>query len=408
MKGNHSNSSNFILLFSCLTFLFIFGNHQIGETQKVQLGVERIDEYSEVFRGKKVGLITNQTGVDSQLNRSVDVLQAKANLVALFSPEHGLGGNGDAGATIQGIQDYRSSLPVYSLYGPTKAPTAEMLSKIDVLAFDIQDIGTRYYTYMSTMAYAMKSCKENNKTFVVFDRPNPLGGDKVEGPVLKQGFESFIGLYPIPIRHGLTIGELAKLFNEEFGIHCKLVVIPMKNWYRTMYWSDTGLPWVMTSPNIPTEVSTVLYPGMGLFGDTNVSEGVGTTRPFELVGAPWLNEFELADKMNELYLPGVTFRPTVFTPRFGPHAGEVCHGVQIHVIYERIYQPVKTAVLLLDTIRQISGPKFQIMKDGKGLDRAVGESVLRLQTESTKDMLKRWEQEAQAFKNLSRKYYLYY
>ena len=292
-------------------------NVEINQPIPVTLGIDRIDSYTDIFAVKRVGLLTNSTGMNSNFVNTVDVLYAKTNLVALFSPEHGIRGAVKAGDAVNTAIDTKMKLPVYSLYGETKKPTAEMLADIDIMAFDIQDVGARSYTYIYTMAYAMQACKELGKTMIVFDRPNPIGGVQVEGNLIKPGFESFIGMYPIPIRHGMTVGELARLFNAEFGIGCDLVVIEMTGWKREMYFAETHLPWVMTSPNIPTPDTAMVYPGTGMLGGTNVSEGAGTTRPFELVGAPWLDADELSEKMTALQLPGVIFRPAYFTPRFG-------------------------------------------------------------------------------------------
>lgn len=372
----------------------------------VKLGIDNIDEYMHLFAGKRVGLITNQTGVNSRLHSSIDVLYEKTNLVALYSPEHGLRGHVEAGATVGTSIDMRTGLPVYSLYGSQKKPTADMLSDVDIICFDIQDIGTRFYTYMYTMAYAMEAAREQNKTFIVLDRPNPIGGIEVEGPVLKSGLESFIGMYPIPTRHGLTIGELALLFNNEFGIGCKLEVIPMSGWQRTMYWQDTGLPWVMTSPNIPTYDTTLVYPGSGLLGATNVSEGIGTTRPFELIGASWLNAQAFADRMNERNLPGAYFRPVYFTPRFGRYNGITCGGVQIHITDHKAYKPVLTAVTLMEVAKGLGQGEFGYHSE-QMFDLAVGERDLRLSDQPVEQILSRWDQEAKEFQTKSRKYYLY-
>ncbi|MEN6566929.1 MAG: DUF1343 domain-containing protein [Veillonellales bacterium] len=380
--------------------------HASAKMEPVKLGIDNIDSYLCLFQGKRVGLITNQTGVDSRLQSTVDILREKTNLVALFSPEHGIRGTAAAGSTVASGVDEQTGIKVYSLYGDTKKPTPEMLADVDILCFDIQDIGARSYTYMYTMAYAMESCREQHKTFVVFDRPNPVGGREVEGPVLKPGFESFIGLYPIPVRHGLTIGELALLFNKEFHIDCDLAVVKMTGWHRDMYWQDTGLPWVMTSPNIPTPDTALVFSGTGLFGDTNVSEGVGTTRPFELVGAFWLDPFELAKRMNDMHLPGVYFRPTYFTPRFGEHAGEVCGGVQLHVINRTAFKPVVTAVNLLVVIQELGGEHF-VYSNPRSFDLAMGESELRENPAAAADQVSRWEQEAKEFKKLSADYLLY-
>jgi uncharacterized protein YbbC (DUF1343 family) len=377
----------------------------------VRLGIENANDYQNVFQGKRVGLITNATGVDHQLVPSAEVLGQRLNLVALFAPEHGLRGNAVAGAAIPHEKDAKSGLPIYSLHGDTRKPTADMLKNIDVLAFDIQDIGARSYTYIYTMAYAMQSAKENGKTFVVFDRPNPVGGEKVEGGLLRPAYSSFIGLYPIPIRHGLTVGELAKLFNEEFGIGAQLVVVPMTGWKRSMQQEDTGLPWVMTSPNIPTPDSALVYSGTGLFGGSNVSEGIGTTRPFELVGAPWLDGRELAQRMNNHKLPGVYFRPVHFTPQWGKYQNRTCNGVQIHVTDRRLFTPVAAGIYLLQTIRELGGSQFKWnMPTGRDrwmIDLYEGREELRQGRTRAAELLARWDQEAAEFQKRSFKYRLY-
>ncbi|HEY3424911.1 MAG TPA: DUF1343 domain-containing protein [Negativicutes bacterium] len=380
------------------------------EKAQVRLGIDTIDQHLDLFAGKRVGLITNATGMNSSFESSIDVLRARTNLTTLFSPEHGIRGAVTAGDKVESLTDSKTGLPVYSLYGDTKKPTPEMLSDVDVLAFDIQDIGARSYTYIYTMAYAMQAAKETGKTFIVFDRPNPLGGVEVEGGLIKKGFESFVGLYPIPIRHGLTVGELARLFNEQFGIHCNLVVVEMSNWKREMYFDETGLPWVMTSPNIPTPDTALVYPATGIFGSTNVSEGVGTTRPFDFVGAPWLDAEVLARDMNALKLPGVIFRPAYYVPRFGSYAGESCSGVQLHIIDRRAFRPVKTGLSLLYTVQQISGDQFSYKANGKGIpmiDLITGDNELRLGRVTLPELLDEWDTQAKQFQVMSKAYYIY-
>lgn len=383
---------------------------KLQENPPVKLGIDRIDSYTQVFAGKRVGLITNSTGMNSKFQSSVDVLHDKANVVALFSPEHGIRGAVKAGDTVSAGIDEKTKLPVYSLYGATKKPTAEMLADIDVLAFDIQDVGARSYTYIYTMAYAMQACKEMGKTMVIFDRPNPIGGIQVEGNRIKPGFESFIGMYPIPMRHGMTVGELARLFNAEFNIGCDLVVIEMTGWKRSMLFSETGLPWVMTSPNIPTPDTALVYPGTGMLGGTNISEGVGTTRPFEFVGAPWLDAYELAEKMAALQLPGVVFRPAYFTPNFGLYQNETCAGVQLHINDPKAFQAVKTGLSLLYIIQEMGGEKFSFQRNGKkesSIDLITGDDTLRKGGYSLEELCLLWEKEAGQFKAISEKYYLY-
>jgi uncharacterized protein YbbC (DUF1343 family) len=383
---------------------------EVSQPVSAKLGIDRIDNYAQIFAGKRVGLITNSTGMNSNFVSTVDVLYEKTNLVALFSPEHGIRGAAKAGDAVTATVDEKTQLPVYSLYGETKKPTAEMLANIDIMAFDIQDVGARSYTYIYTMAYAMQACKELGKTMVIFDRPNPIGGVQVEGNLIKPGFESFIGMYPIPIRHGMTVGELARLFNTEFGIGCDLVVIEMTGWKRDMLFSETYLPWVMTSPNIPTPDTALVYPGTGILGGTNISEGVGTTRPFEFVGAPWLNADELAEKMTALQLPGVIFRPAYFTPRFGLYQNEACAGVQLHVINPKTFQAVKTGISLLYIIKEISGENFSFKRKEKNessIDLVTGDDYVRKGTYSLTELWNVWEKDANQFKEISKKYYLY-
>ncbi|SFL42867.1 exo-beta-N-acetylmuramidase NamZ family protein [Pelosinus propionicus] len=385
-------------------------NLETNQSAPVRLGIDRIDEYLHIFTGKRVGLITNSTGMNSSFQSSVDVLHEKTNLVALFSPEHGIRGAVKAGDSVNTSVDEKTKLPIYSLYGATKKPTPEMLADIDVLVFDIQDVGARSYTYIYTMAYAMQACKELGKTMVIFDRPNPIGGAMVEGNLVKPGFESFIGMYPIPTRHGMTVGELARLFNAEFGIGCDLVVIEMTGWQRKMNFEETHLPWVMTSPNIPTPDTAIVYPGTGIFGGTNISEGVGTTRPFEFVGAPWINAYDLAAKMTALQLPGVIFRPVYFTPNFGLYQNEPCAGVQLHVIDKSTFLPVKTGISLLYTIQEMSGDRFSFTRNGKNessIDLITGDDDVRKGTYTLNELYSLWEKETNQFKAMSKKYYLY-
>ena len=382
-----------------------------AELPAVRLGIENLDGSLALFKGKRVGLITNATGVDRNYRRSVDILKDKVNLVALFAPEHGLRGNVVAGAAVPHEKDAATGLPIYSLHGDNRKPTAAMLKGIDVLAFDIQDIGARSYTYVYTMAYAMQSAREMNIPFVVFDRPNPVGGEQVEGGLLQPAYSSFIGLYPIPVRHGLTVGELARLFNEEFGIGVKLTVVPMQGWQRRMQQVDTGLPWLMTSPNIPTPDSALVYNATALFGGSNVSEGIGTTRPFELVGAPWLDGQKLADRLNSLRLSGVYFRPVHFTPQWGKYQGRVCSGVQIHLTDRNRFSAVPVGLRLLEAIREQGGARFQWNapkgKDRWMIDLYVGGPELREGKVNISDLLARWSKEAAEFRLRSKKYQLY-
>ncbi len=377
--------------------------------EPVRLGIDNLDKHLDLFAGKRVGLITNATGIDSNFASTIDILKAKTNLVALYAPEHGIRGAVKAGDQVGYATDIKTGLPVYSLYGATKKPTPEMIADVDVLAFDIQDVGARPYTYIYTMAYAMQAAAENGKTFVVLDRPNPAGG-MVEGGLVKPGYESFIGMYPIPLRHGMTVGELARYFNKEFAINCDLAVVPLTGWKRGMVWADTGLPWVMTSPNIPTPDSALVYSGIGIFGGTNVSEGVGTTRPFELVGATWLSAEQLADRMNARGLPGVYFRPAYFSPRFGGNTGKTLGGVQLHVTDPHAYQAVRTGITLLYTIQELGGDNFSFDANPRGIpyiDLTTGDDNLRLGRHTLEELLTAWAKEAYEFKEKAKQYYLY-
>ena len=315
---------------------------------KVKPGIEVfLSKYARNYRRKRFGLITNPTGIDSQLHSSVDLLyQCKdIKLVSLYGPEHGIRGDIFAGKHIENENDPKTNLPVFSLYGATRKPTPEMLKDIDVLVFDIQDVGARYYTYVYTMAYAMQTAKELGIEFMVFDRPNPLNGELIDGPTLDPRYSSFIGLYPIPIVHGLTVGELARFFNKEFNIGVKLTVVPMQGWKRKMQFEQTGLPWVLTSPQIPQPSTCWHYVITGFMGELlSLSTGVGYTLPFEIVGAPWLKAAEFSAQLNKRKLPGVLFRPLYFRPYFFKFADEPCGGVQIHITDRNLLKPVEVGM----------------------------------------------------------------
>jgi uncharacterized protein YbbC (DUF1343 family) len=375
----------------------------------VELGVEVLfEKHLDLIRGKRVGLITNPTGVDGRLGSIIDRFRAQPDvkLVALYGPEHGVRGDAQAGEYVPFYFDEHYRLPVFSLYGQTHQPPADMLTNIDeymrafdtkhegkqveagmiqsvdVLVFDLQDVGTRVYTYIATMAYAMQAAADANIPFIVLDRPNPINGVAMEGPVLEYPqHSSFIGLYPIPLRHGLTVGELAQLFNEKFlpadgpRKKCRLTVVPMENWARAEWFDETGLPWVLPSPNLPTPDSAAVYPGQVLIEGTNLSEGRGTTKPFELFGAPWIDGFTLAKELNGLILPGVKFREAWFTPSFSKYAGQQCGGCQLHVTDRNAYQSVATTLALLSVVKQAYGGKLELHADY--FDKVMGTSSVR-------------------------------
>ncbi len=381
-----------------------------GNPHKFKLGVEvLLEERKDLIEGKRVGLITNPTGVDQELNSIVDLLynDEDVELTALYGPEHGVRGSAQAGEYVEYYMDEETGLPVYSLYGETRKPTPEMLEDVDVLLFDIQDVGSRFYTYIYTMAYAMEAAQENNIEFIVLDRPNPIGGEKVEGPVLDPEYASFVGNYPIPLRHGMTVGELAKLFNEEFGIGADLTVVEMNGWERDMYYDETPLDFVMPSPNMPTLETAMVYPGAALMEGTNVSEGRGTTKPFELIGAPFINSTQLAEELNALQLPGVMFRAASFTPLFSKHSGNLSNGIEIHVTDRDAYIPVETGLHIVKTIYDLY-PEDVTFRDffhnliGNGW---VLEAIQNGQ--SVEEIKAQWQDELDAFKDVRANYLLY-
>jgi uncharacterized protein YbbC (DUF1343 family) len=313
-----------------------------------------------LLAGRTVGLVSNPASIDASFCHVVERAErAGVRIGALFGPQHGFRSDLQENMIESPHgSDARRRIPVFSLYSETREPTAEMLAGLDALVIDLQDVGTRIYTYIYTMANCLRAARRHGLPVVVCDRPNPIGGVAVEGPMLEPGFESFVGQYPIPMRHGLTVGEAARLFNDQFGIGAKLEVVAMQGWQRRQWFDQTGLPWVMPSPNLPTLDSAVVYPGTVLFEGTNVSEGRGTTRPFELVGAPWVDAEPFAAAMNARQLPGVRFRPAAFEPTFHKHAGVSCGGCQIHVTDREAFQPVAAGVALLEAFREADPRAF--------------------------------------------------
>lgn len=332
----------------------------------VRLGLDIfLDDSYRKFKGKRIGLVTNMTGVNEQLKSGIDLFHDHLDieLTALFGPEHGIRGDAKEGEEVTTFNDPTTGLPVYSLYGDTRKPTKEMLDSVDVMVFDLQDIGSRYYTYIYTMAYVMEACLEYDKKFVVLDRPNPISGVKMEGNLVEEDVRSFVGLLPIPNRHGLTVGELAKLFKNEYGYNCDLTVIPMEGWQRDMYFDDTGLFWVPPSPNTTTLDMMLLYSGTCLVEGTNLSEGRGTTKPFEWIGAPYIDGQDLANQFNERKLPGVLARPITFSPTYQKFAGELCRGVQLHIENRDQVDALKIGVTLLETIVTMYPEDFDFIKN---------------------------------------------
>jgi uncharacterized protein YbbC (DUF1343 family) len=385
----------------------------------IRLGSEQLLE-TTTLDGARVGVVCNPASVDHQFVHIADRIAARprTTLAAIFGPQHGFRSDVQENMieTAHG-RDERRLVPVYSLYSETRKPTREMLQDIDLLVIDLQDVGTRIYTYIYTMAYCLEAAAAHKRKIVVCDRPNPIGGVDIEGPVLERGFESFVGLYPIPMRHGMTIGELARLFNEHFGIGADLDVVEMQGWTRGQYHDTAGAPWVLPSPNIPTLDSAVAYPGTVLFEGTNVSEGRGTTRPFELVGAPAVAAERLAGQLNDLQLPGVTFRPVVFEPTFHKHAQQSCGGCQIHVTNRRTFRPVLTGVALVAAFRAAvpesfrwREPPYEYEPVKLPFDILAGSSALREQLEAgleVREIARSWQDGVAAFERLRQPFLLY-
>lgn len=361
--------------------------------------------------GRSVGVIANQSGVTSRLESIVDAIRRHGDIriVAIYAPEHGFRGDRGAGASIASYNDPETRLPVYSLYGASRHPSAAMLAGVDVLLFDIQDVGSRAYTYISTMAYAMQSARQYGKEFWVLDRPNPIGGTIVEGPVLEPAYESFIGLYPIPIRHGMTVGELATIFNDRFGIGAKLRVVRMEGWRRSMIWPDTGLQWVPTSPNVPDWQTTIVYVGTGLLDSAGINNGSGFTLPFFLAGTAGIDGAKLAARLNARNLSGVWFRPAAWSPLTGFWEGKELTGVQLIVFEPRHFYAVRVAVEIAVAVRDLFPHAIDI-KSISGLDRDWGTDAFRsglLAGDSAEAILAQWSSATEDFVSLRRRYLLY-
>ncbi len=375
---------------------------------------------SRTLEGLRVGLVSNPASVDEHLVHAADLLAAapQVSLAALFGPQHGFRSDlQDNMIESPHAHDPKRKVPVFSLYSETREPTAEMLAGLDVLVVDLQDVGSRIYTFIYTMANCLKAAKRHGLPVIVCDRPNPIGGVDVEGPMLEPGFESFVGLYPIPMRHGMTVGELARFFNEACGIGADLTVGYAEGWERTQYFDDTGLPWVMPSPNMPTLDTAIVYPGAVLFEGTQLSEGRGTTRPFEFLGAPWIDAERFAADMNTLRLPGVRFRPVVFEPTFHKFAQQGCGGIQSHVLDRKTYRPVLCGAALLSRFHAANPAKFawrqppyEYEHDKMPIDILAGSSELRRQVEAgvdPRDIAASWEDGVTAFRKATKEFLIY-
>jgi uncharacterized protein YbbC (DUF1343 family) len=384
--------------------------------EKMKLGLDVFfEKYIQDYKGKRIGLVTNLTGVNHKLVPTIDLFHEHADiqLTALYGPEHGIRGDAKEGEKIGNSIDPYTGLPVCSLYGDTKKPTPEMLDLVDVIFLDLQDIGSRYYTYTYTMAYVMEACGEQGKSIVVLDRPNPIGGTAIEGNVLESEFTSFVGLYPIPNRHGLTIGEMALVFKHEFGLSGDLTVIPMEGWNREMYFDQTELLWVPSSPNTTNLDMSILYPGTCLVEGTNLSEGRGTTRPFEFIGAPYVEGYSLAKRFNQRGVNGVIARPISFVPTYQKHLGVRCEGVQLHVLDRQTLNAVEAGLILLETIAELYPDDFAFTErsvNGRSffdLLAGTGELKSKVLSGQTMQYLEGCQVQLQTFEDQVKQYLLY-
>lgn len=387
----------------------------------IRTGLERLAQSPPKWiRGQRLGLLANPASVDRQFIHARERINTclPHHLCALYSPQHGFfAEKQDNMKESDHTTDPRLGLPVFSLYGKTRRPTEEMLDPIDVLIVDLQDVGTRVYTFIYTLTYCMEAAKTHNRKVVVLDRPNPVGGTEVEGNCLSNEYASFVGRYPIPMRHGLTIGELARLFNTHFGIGCDLEVIPMSGWKRTMLFNDTGLPWVAPSPNLPTPMSALVYPGQVIWEGTNISEGRGTTQPFEIFGAPFVDPVKIMESIDAAAIPGAHLRELAFEPTFNKHAGRTCRGFQIHVTHPDVYRPYATSLLLLQTMIGCfredfawKQPPYEYEFDKLPIDLILGNREIRLRIERLDPLpaiIASWQDDLAAFKNISCAYHLY-
>lgn len=384
--------------------------------KRVKTGLETLlDRKPDLISSSKVGLITNQSAVTPDLTPAFDaLLEAGVSVTALFAPEHGTTGQAADGEHIESFVDEQANIPIYSLYGVSKKPAPEMLADVDMLLFDIQDVGARFYTFLYTMAYAMEASAEAGKPFFVLDRPDPIGGVSVEGPVLNPQFSSFVGLYPVPVRFGMTIGEFARMINSEFGIGAELTVVPLSGWKREMWFDRTGLVWVPPSPAMPTLEAAAVYPGACLLEGTNVSEGRGASLPFQTTGAPWIVGGMLADELNRAKLPGIYFNPMRFTPTSSKYAGQECSGVQWQVTGREEFLPVMTGVKVVEIIHKLWPEKFAFREPGPDgryfFDLLAGTDRLRLDIESgrsAEEIAAGWDGGIREFRAIRERYLLY-
>jgi uncharacterized protein YbbC (DUF1343 family) len=384
-------------------------------------GLDLIEKrWPKNLQGARVGLVAHPASVNRKLDHAAAVFahSKKFQITALFGPQHGiLGQTQDNMIEWEGFRDPSTGVPVYSLYGRTRKPTRKMLSNIDVLVIDLQDVGARYYTFIWTLELCMQACKETGKVLVVLDRPNPITGLSTEGPMLQPGFASFVGLRPLPVRHGMTIAEVGAYLQDTFHPELNYRIIPMQGWKRKMWFDQAGLPWVLPSPNMPTLDTALVYPGMCLLEGTNVSEGRGTTRPFEIFGAPFIHAETLVSVLNEFKLPGVVFRPLSFEPTFQKHAHLLCSGAQIHVTDREEFRPFSTGAAILKAIHNTyprdfawKQPPYEYEEVLLPIDILAGTDRLRKDIESWADLSSMeawWKEEAKAFEKRRKQYLLY-
>ncbi len=387
----------------------------------ITIGLEvLLDAELQPYAGKKLGLLTNQASVNRCFVHNRLLLQRKygKNLTTLFSPQHGFySEKQDNMIESDHSVDEQTGLPVFSLYGEVRRPTEEMMANIDVLLVDLMDVGTRVYTFLYTMAYCLEAAAQYGKQVVVLDRPNPIGGHTVEGNLLTEQCTSFVGLYPLPMRHGLTFAELALFINSEYGIGAELTVVPMQGWQRHMLFRDTGFPWVFPSPNMPTPATALLYPGQVMWEGTNVSEGRGTTMPFELFGSPYLKHNEVLSFVEKTELPGCLLRPLLFQPTSGKWANQVCTGFQLHVTDPQVYKPYRTSLALLQALLIVypkqfkyKEPPYEYEFSRRPIDLILGSMQVREQLEqgmAVMEMEKQWRSELADFAERRRPYLLY-
>lgn len=416
MRGNKLLNILFLVFFCTSVFL----SCRVDE-KKVKVGLDvLLEKHMALLQGKRVGIITNQTGITSSGEHIVDILSKfpRIEINALFAPEHGIRGDFPDAVKVASYIDERTGIRIWSLYGEHLKPTEQMLEDIDVLLFDIQDVGARFYTFISTMGLAMEAAAEQGKEFIVLDRPNPITGNLIEGPILEKQYASFVGKYPIPIRYGMTPGELAGMIKEENWMEgmerLTLRVIPVEGWRRDMWFDETGLPWIKPSPNIPSLLTAALYPGLCLVEALNISEGRGTMRPFEQFGAPWIDSGRLAGVMNDYALPGIYFKPVSYTPVSLPGAAtqskyrdEMVHGLEMVITDREQMRPVRVMVYLLVTLKKLYPEKLELRRN---LERLVGIQSFRNSINKMRNpdsILEEWNLEIEKFAKLRKKYLLY-